>query len=58
MWKQLEFQFSVREKKTYKKIDYNLLLDELRKGPLTFTQIQAIAGVSRAVVSQVITTLS
>ena len=57
MWVQLELQFDFR-KKTKKKIDYNLLVEELRKGPLTFTQIQAIAGIKRADVAQVITTLS
>lgn len=56
MWVQLEFQFDFR--KTKKKVDYDLLVEELRKGPLTFTQIQAIAGIKRADVAQTITTLS
>ena len=58
-WYQQEFifDFSVPKKKK-KKVDYKLIITELRKGPLTFSQIQALAGVGRAGVSQVITTLS
>ena len=58
-WYQQEFifDFSIPKKKK-KKVDYKLLITELKKGPLTFSQIQALAGVSRAGVSQVITTLS
>jgi hypothetical protein len=51
------FDFSIPKKKK-KKVDYKLIISELKKGPLTFSQIQALAGVSRAGVSQVITTLS
>ena len=54
---EFDFDFSVPKKKK-KKVDYKLLIVELKKGPLTFSQIQALAGVSRAGVSQVITTLS
>ncbi len=58
-WYQQEFifDFSIPKKKK-KKVDYKLIISELQKGPLTFSQIQALAGVSRAGVSQVITTLS
>lgn len=58
-WYQQEFifDFSIPKKKK-KKVDYKLIISELKKGPLTFSQIQALAGVSRAGVSQVITTLS
>lgn len=54
---EFEFEFTIPKKKK-KKVDYKLLIAELKKGPLTFSQIQALAGVSRAGVSQVITTLS
>ena len=54
---ELDFDFSIPKKKK-KKVDYKLIISELNKGPLTFSQIQALAGVSRAGVSQVITTLS
>jgi hypothetical protein len=59
VWYQQEFvfDFSIPKKKK-KKVDYKLIISELKKGPLTFSQIQALAGVSRAGVSQVITTLS
>ena len=58
-WYQQEFIFDFTiPKKKKKKVDYKLIISELKKGPLTFSQIQALAGVSRAGVSQVITTLS
>jgi hypothetical protein len=58
-WYQQEFDFDFSiPKKKKKKVDYKLIISELQKGPLTFSQIQALAGVSRAGVSQVITTLS
>lgn len=58
-WYQQEFEFEFSApKKKKKKVDYKLIIKELEKGPLTFSQIQALAGVSRAGVSQVITTLS
>lgn len=58
-WYQQEFDFDFSiPKKKKKKVDYKLIIKELEKGPLTFSQIQALAGVSRAGVSQVITTLS
>ena len=58
-WYQQEFEFDFpAPKKKKKKVDYKLIIKELEKGPLTFSQIQALAGVSRAGVSQVITTLS
>ncbi|MCR4948923.1 MAG: hypothetical protein K6A15_07210 [Treponema sp.] len=58
-WYQQEFifDFSIPKKKK-KKVDYKLIISELKKGPLKFSQIQALAGVSRVGVSQVITTLS
>ena len=56
-WYQQEFIFDFTIPKK-KKVDYKLIISELKKGPLTFSQIQALAGVSRAGVSQVITTLS
>lgn len=59
VWYQQEFDFDFSiPKKKKKKVDYKLIISELKKGPLTFSQIQALAGVSRAGVSQVITTLS
>ena len=59
VWYQQEFEFDFSiPKKKRKKVDYKLIIKELNKGPLTFSQIQALAGVSRAGVSQVITTLS
>ena len=54
---EFEFDFSVPKKKK-KKVDYKLIINELEKGPLSFSQIQALAGVNRDGVSQVITTLS
>lgn len=58
-WYQQEFNFDFSiPKKKKKKVDYKLIISELQKGPLTFSQIQALADVSRAGVSQVITTLS
>ena len=58
-WYQQEFDFDFSiPKKKKKKINYKLIISELKKGPLTFSQIQALADVSRAGVSQVITTLS
>ena len=58
-WYQQEFDFDFSVPKTKKKkVDYKLIINELEKGPLSFTQIQALAGVNRAGVSQVITTLS
>ena len=41
-----------------KKVDYDLIYSELRKHPLTFSQIEALSGVSHYGVAQVITTLS
>ena len=54
---EFEFDFSVPKKKK-KKVNYEPIVRELEKGPLTFSQIQALADVSRDRVSQVITTLS
>jgi hypothetical protein len=54
---EFDFEFPVPKKKK-KKVDYKLIVKELKKGPLSFSQIQALADVSRAGVSQVITTLS
>lgn len=60
IWVQQEFEFEFDEitQKKKKNINYDLIVAELRKGPLRFTQIQALAGVSKARVAQVITTLS
>ena len=58
-WYQQEFDFNAPvEKKTKKKVDYQLIVSELKKSPLSFSQIQKLADVSRARVPQVITTLS
>lgn len=54
---EFDFDFSVPKKKK-KKVDYKLIINELKKGPLSFSQIQALADVPRSGVSQVITTLS
>lgn len=55
-WYQQEFIFEFPKKK--KKVDYDLLVKELRKHPLTFSQIETLSGVTHNCVSQVITTLS
>lgn len=58
-WVQLEFDFSAPAEKPRKMIiDYEMIYNELKKGPLTFSQIWTLSGVKRAGVSQVITTLS
>lgn len=58
-WYQQEFQFEFSvPKKKKKKVDYELIISEMKKGPLSFSQIQELSGVKRAGVSQVITTLS
>lgn len=58
-WYQQEFDFDFSApKKKKKKVDYERIYNEIRKGPLTFSQIQALAEVDRTRVSQVITTLS
>ena len=58
-WYQPEFDFGYKQpEKKKRKIDYDLILTELSKGPLSFTQIQQLAGVSHAGVAQVITTIS
>lgn len=57
-WKQLEFDFESPPKKQKIQVDYDKLYEELQWGPLTFTQIKEIAGVSHNGVFQVITTLS
>ncbi len=57
-WYQQEFDFGSVPRKKRKKIDYDLIIAELQKGPLSFSQIQALAGVSHAGVAQVITTIS
>lgn len=54
---EFEFDFSVPKKKK-NKVDYERIYNEIRKGPLTFSQIQALAEVDHTKVSQVITTLS
>lgn len=65
-WEQQSFIFewtvdpaSAEPKRKNKKIDYELLYRSLLQGPLSFTQIGQIAGVTnRSSISQVITTLS
>lgn len=59
-WEQQSFDFIWEEKPKpkKKKIDYDLILNNLKEGPLTFSQIKELAGVSHCGVSQVITTLS
>ena len=60
-WYQQEFEFVFdipKPEKKKRKIDYDLIIAELQNGPLSFTQIQQLAGVSHAGVAQVITTLS
>lgn len=59
-WYQQEFDFSfeAEKKPRKKKVDYNLIFAELQKHPLTFSQIEALSGVSHNGVAQVITTLS
>lgn len=60
-WEQQSFDFIWEEeepKPKKKKVDYDLIVQKLREGPLTFSQIKALAGVSHHGVSQVITTLS
>ena len=58
-WYQQEFDFDFREEKPRKnKVDYELLYEELKKAPLTFSQIRALSGVPHSGVAQIITTLS
>ncbi len=61
-WYQQEFSFefdAVPKKKKKVKVDYKLIYNEMKQhGPLTFSQIEALAGVNHSGVSQVITTLS
>lgn len=58
-WYQPELDFGLdKPERKKRKIDYELIVSELRKGPLSFTQIQQLAGVSHAGVAQVITTIS
>ena len=53
------FIFDIKKtEKKKRKIDYDLIIAELKNGPLSFTQIQQLAGVSHAGVAQVITTIS
>lgn len=47
--------------KTVKKrvyVDYDFLYARIKEGPLTFRDIQELTGVSKAGVSQIITTMS
>jgi hypothetical protein len=60
-WEQQSFDFSFEEEAApikKKKVDYDLIVQKLKEGPLTFSQIKALAGVSHYGVAQVITTLS
>lgn len=50
-----------KPEKTVKKrvyVDYDFLYECIKKGPLTFREIQELTGVSKAGTSQVITTMS
>ena len=59
-WEQQAFDFTWDEAAPIKKrkVDYDLIVQKLKEGPLTFSQIKALAGVSHSGVAQVITTLS
>lgn len=58
-WYQQEFIFDFTPiPKKKKKVDYEKLVEEFRKGPLTYSQIMELSGVCKSGVSQVITTLS
>lgn len=67
-WVQQSFEFVWDEvpsnppavpKRKNKRVDYKLLYESLKQGPLTFTQIGQLAGIeNRNSISQVITTLS
>lgn len=58
-WYQQEFDFDYpKPEKKKRNINYDLIIAELKKGPLSFTQIQQLAGVAHAGVAQVITTIS
>lgn len=60
MWKQLELDFAVPQKKKRHRrdIDYEKIYAALKCGPLTFSEIGALAEVERCAIAQVITTLS
>ena len=49
------FFFFIKKKK---KVDYEVIYEALKEGPLSFAQIEAMSGVSHSGVAQVITTLS
>lgn len=53
-----EFDFNAVVKKKKKFVDYDVLFDALKKGPLMFCDIERLAGVPHSSVQQVITTLS
>lgn len=61
-WYQQEFQFEFSEPdkvpKKRRKTDYGAIVSALKKGPLSFTQIEQLAGCPRSGTYQVITTLS
>lgn len=56
MWEQLEFDFS--EPKRRKFVDYDMLYNRLKKGPVTFNEIMEITGLSKVGTAQCITTLT
>lgn len=66
-WYQQEFVFefssapaasATTQKPKRKRVDYEAIYRAMCKGPLSFSQIEAMSGVSHCGVSQVITTLS
>lgn len=61
-WYQQEFVFEFtpiqKPAPKRKKVDYEVIYKELCKGPLSFSQIEAMTGVAHNGVAQVITTLS
>lgn len=57
---QLEFDFDAPQKKKGKRtiIDYGLLYERLKQGPVTFKEIQTLTGVSKTSVMAIIDVLS
>lgn len=52
------FFFGELEKKKKIPVDYEALYERLKKGPISFQEIQDLTGVSHSGVAQVVTTLS
>ena len=59
-WIQLELDFYAphRKRKPRQPVDYDLLYERLKAGPVTFAEIEELAGVPHCSVAQIITTLS